>query len=76
LLVAFTETTSLLLQHGVVVGNGDALVVTKAFGIRNVWLSSLAELPEDQWLVEPDRKISRNALDRRFIAIDIEKPST
>jgi len=57
-LATFDEITSLLLEHRVVIGDSNELVVTKAFGIRNirqvgVW--GLAEFPDNQWLVELDQ---------------------
>jgi hypothetical protein len=56
-LVTFDKITSLLLEHRVVVGDGNELI-TKAFGIRNirqVRVSGLTELPDNQWLVGLDQ---------------------
>jgi hypothetical protein len=57
-LATFDKITGLLLEHRVVIGNGNELIITKAFGIRNirqVRVSGLTELPDNQWLVELDQ---------------------
>jgi hypothetical protein len=62
-LATLDEITSLLLEHRVVVGNGNKLIITKAFCIGNicqVWVSGFAELSNDERLVELDRTESKS----------------
>lgn len=57
-LTALDKITSLLLEHRVVVGDSDQLVVTESFGIRDVCqvrIASFAELSDYQRLVELQR---------------------
>jgi len=57
----FDEITHLLFEHRVVVCDSNELVITKAFGIRDIRLvgvSGLTELSDNQWLVKLDRGMS------------------
>jgi len=52
---ALDEISGLLLEHGVVIGDGDKFIVAKTFGISNIgqiWIACLAELSNDQWLIQ------------------------
>jgi len=51
-LATFNKITRLLIEHRVVVGDSYELVVTETFGIRQIGVSGLAELSDNQWLVE------------------------
>lgn len=54
-LSAFNQVTSLLLEHGVVVGNDNKLIVTEPFRIRNVGqvrVPRLAELSNYQRFIQ------------------------
>lgn len=54
-LSTFNQVTSLLLEHGVVVGNDNKLIVAEPFRIRNVGqvrVSRLAELSNYQRFIQ------------------------
>jgi hypothetical protein len=57
-LAAFNQVTGLLFEHGVVICDGNKLVITESFGVgnvRQVRILCLAELPNYQWLVELEK---------------------
>lgn len=54
-LAALDKVPCLLLEHRVLIGNRNELVVAEALSIRNVrkvWIALLAELADNQWFVE------------------------
>lgn len=62
-LTALDEVTSLLLEHRVVVGDGDELVITEALGIgdvRKVGVASFTEFTNDQRFVELQRNVRQD----------------
>jgi len=46
---------SLLFEHGVIIGNGNELFVTESLHVYQVQVAGLAELSNNQWLIELDR---------------------
>ena len=58
-LAALDEVTSLLLEHRVLVRDVDELIVAEALSVRNVRevrVASLAELANNEWLVQLHRE--------------------
>jgi hypothetical protein len=60
-LTTLHKVTGLLFEHGVVVRDGNELVVTEPFGVSyvcQVWIACLAELPNHQWLVQLENTLN------------------
>ena len=58
-LATLYEVPSLLLEHRVIIGDGNQLIVTEALSIcnvRKVRIASLAELANNEWLVQLHRE--------------------
>ena len=69
---AFNQVTSLLLEHGVVVGNDDELVVAEPFSIRNVGqvrVSRLIELSNYQRFIQLNYNQRRNRVSCRMLTL-------
>lgn len=61
-LSAFNQVTSLLLEHGVVVGDSNELIVAEPFSIRNIGqvrVSRLAELSNYQRFIQLNLQLAR-----------------
>ena len=71
-LSSFNQVTSLLLEHGVVVGNDDKLVVAEPFSIRNVGqvrVSRLTELSNYQRFIQLNYNQQRNRVSCRMLTL-------